>query len=404
MQYVESQIDKEILKDWVNNWNEEKYIVFLKNRFLNVQFDDSFKKQVQLAKLMIVEEKNHIRTVNRWIMDYFYKFDNSSMLIANLFETVLVPSDLYTQKALIKGFDDNIEEKGNIKLMINNKISGNIGEVSDLYFLIFHDNFVQEVKYENDEGTCYAPIHANNIDKYLSIQIWDPEIKDHDDFIQKVLYYCSKILNLNFKRVLFDKLQITKGEAIHHLINIPENNLEKIPLLYYNSSNYTTVPRLIFLSYYQTLEYFYIRANNILLQKNLIDANISDLVLVNFEQVHKALKSYINYDKEKESLKLIIEKSININGFLTMFDKERIDYYTTDNLSYPNLIKIDISTEKRFISTISERIYSVRCSIVHSKGDTAQISFIPDINETIIACEIPLIKNISSKVLEHWSK
>ena len=84
---------------------------------------------------------------------------------------------------MFKGFDNNYSETGNFSLISGEKTIGNIGRVSDWYFTVFYTNFIKEVKKWNEaEKEEFSEIvHANIIDDYLSIKIWAPEIKDHNN-------------------------------------------------------------------------------------------------------------------------------------------------------------------------------------------------------------------------------
>ena len=137
-----------------------------------------------------------------------------------------------------------------------------------------------------------------------------------------------------------------------------------------------------------------------MLQKNLIDASVSDLDSIDYQKVNAAINKYQNGKREKEALKLVLKKAISKDTFIENLSENQIDYYTKGNNQLSNL---DFSTNTTFYTTLSNRIYSVRCSIVHSKGDTEQECYLPNIDEEIIDLEIPLIRKISECVLEAWN-
>ena len=79
--------------------------------------------------------------------------------------------------------------------------------------------------------------------------------------------------------------------------------------------------------------------------------------------------------------------------------KQLLEYYTMENQSYPSVIPINLQED--IISTITRRIYSIRCSLVHSKESSENSNFIPNLNDEILDKEVPLIKFVASKVIEN---
>ena len=323
MLYIDSKIDYALLTEWINTWDEKIYLSFLNKHYADkgFQFDDSFFiRNIQHVKELSRELKDqfNLNLLNSLLIECFFKFDRASMKIANVFETIILPSDIKTKKRMFKGFDNNYYETGSINLFNSEKAIGNIGKVSDRYFTVFYKNFTTEVKKRDDiEREEFEEIvHAHIVDDYLSIKIWDPAIKDYNNTIEQILYLLSKNYNLKFKRATFSPLQMTEGEVIYEDMKLPQENIEQTPLLFYNSANYSTVPRLRFLSYYQAIEYYFVQASNMLLQRDLIDANITDLNSVDYKKINKAINKYQKSKKEKESLKLVLERAITKDIFI----------------------------------------------------------------------------------------
>ena len=64
-------------------------------------------------------------------------------------------------------------------------------------------------------------------------------------------------------------------------------------------------------------------------------------------------------------------------------------------------VVIPITLQEDIINKISRRIYSIRCSLVHSKEAPENSNFIPNLNDEILDKEVPLIKFVASKVIEN---
>jgi hypothetical protein len=415
MLYGERNIDNKCFVDWVKEWDEKVYLDFWRNLLVKNPADlkdfpeADFVKEIQNLKNLCVnlEKTNDIEdcyykllpVLNDAMFQCYFRCGNSSIKVANFYEMLLLPADIITHKSLICGFD--LEERfyGNIDLYDNDIVIGNIGQMSDLYWHVFYYQYILE----NENGGIN---HAHDHSNYLTLQIWDKLPEDNLDFyIEGILYNCSTKLGLNFKKVEFNELQLTRGEINEYRIDLNTKSLEYPPLLYFNSAAYNPVPRLKFLAFYQVIEYFYIRANNILLQKSLIEANISDKDGVDFKKVHAAINSFKSYSSEKQALKLVLQEALDIEKFKNWLDKDYrlLNYYTKINNECPNLKPINFNDNKSCISSIGERVYSTRCSIVHSKGDIEEFLFTPGLNDTLLDKEIPLIKTLAIIVLEKWS-
>ena len=62
------------------------------------------------------------------------------------------------------------------------------------------------------------------------------------------------------------------------------------------------------------------------------------------------------------------------------------------------------AADDKLISSLAERIYFFRCAIAHAKGDADMYMAIPEISDTIICGELPLLKKLSFKALQVWGR
>ena len=415
MMYAERKIDNSSYKEWVSSWDEDKFITFIQQKFpelsnsLIEQISYPIKASKQVCNIFDGNEEDCLsyqirKLFSPAIFECYYKFDNSTLAVANLYETLILPSDLRTQKCLMKGYESEYIETGKIDIKFNGNIIGEIGEMSDLYWTVFNDKFIREFSFELDnetESLQFTRTHDHK--QYLTLQIWNSTVfNDFNIFLEEILYYVSNKFNLNFKRAFFDDLQLNEGDNSTYEINLESKILEKTPLLYFNSANYSPLPRIVFLAYYQVIEYFYVRANNLLFQRNLIEANIENINSVDFQLVRKYVKTFQDNSTEQNALKLVLKQSVSLSQFKTWLTED-FQYMMNLDPNIPQINPININEESKFYLSLSQRIYTVRCSIVHAKGDTEKLMLVPMISEEIVRKELPLIKFIAAKTIEVWS-
>ena len=175
---------------------------------------------------------------------------------------------------------------------------------------------------------------------------------------------------------------------------------EEIPMFYLSNANIVNDERFKFLSYYQVIEYFFVRAQNNFFLNELKNINLNK---VNHNELRKALRNYKNKSNEKDALNLVLEWAIDdIQNLITWINsnQEYIDTYCK-SIEY----KIDLSKSKdKIITKLTERIYGYRCSIAHAKGDVEEYTAIPSISKEKITAELPLVKYLAYEVIAHCSK
>ena len=75
-------------------------------------------------------------------------------------------------------------------------------------------------------------------------------------------------------------------------------------MFYLSNANTINDERFKFLSYYQVIEYFFVRAQNNFFLNELKNINLNK---VNHNELRKALRNYKNKSNEKDALKLVLE-------------------------------------------------------------------------------------------------
>lgn len=324
----------------------------------------------------------------------FFRVGNNAIRIANYYECMVIPSNMKTYKKIIKGVD--YQEIGSVKLYDGKRCIGEIGAKSDLMWSVFYDYFINIGKWGEITHT-----HTNH-ERYLSIQLFDIEFLSNDEIcrmINEILLKVSMEHDLDFSVVEMDAIYKLEGEAKTYGIQFHSLEFEYIPALYLINALNTREARLAYLSYYQVLEYFFVRAQNYYF---LNEYGALSMPAVNHNELRKVLHKYKNILNERESLKLVLTRSLDISKFKSWIlqDKNRVNKYCN---SQKNSIDITKSDEK-IVGRLGERIYSMRCSIAHSKGDVDEYIAVPTVSDSEISLEIELIKYAAYEALKACSE
>ena len=324
----------------------------------------------------------------------FFRVGNNAIRIANYYECMVIPSNMKTYKKIIKGVD--YQEIGSVKLYDGKRCIGEIGAKSDLMWSVFYDYFINIGKWGEITHT-----HTNH-ERYLSIQLFDIEFLSNDEIcrmINEILLKVSMEHDLDFSVVEMDAIYKLEGEAKTYGIQFHSLEFEYIPALYLINALNTREARLAYLSYYQVLEYFFVRAQNYYF---LNEYGALSMPAVNHNELRKVLHKYKNILNERESLKLVLTRSLDISKFKSWIlqDKNRVNKYCN---SQKNSIDITKSDEK-IVGRLGERIYSMRCSIAHAKGDVDEYIAVPTVSDSEISLEIELIKYAAYEALKACSE
>ena len=324
----------------------------------------------------------------------FFRVGNNAIRIANYYECMVIPSNMKTYKKIIKGVD--YQEIGSVKLYDGKRCIGEIGAKSDLMWSVFYDYFINIGKWGEITHT-----HTNH-ERYLSIQLFDIEFLSNDEIcrmINEILLKVSMEHDLDFSVVEMDAIYKLEGEAKTYGIQFHSLEFEYIPALYLINALHAKEARLAYLSYYQVLEYFFVRAQNYYF---LNEYGALSMPAVNHNELRKVLHKYKNILNERESLKLVLTRSLDISKFKSWIlqDKNRVNKYCN---SQKNSIDITNSDEK-IVGRLGERIYSMRCSIAHAKGDVDEYIAVPTVSDSEISLEIELIKYAAYEALKACSE
>lgn len=402
--YGHTYININSLKRWVNSLSVDE-IQSVDVGGYNLEIKDETKELLELQLQGFSECINRMHEGDDWrkyegiishaFYNAFIRLDNSSIRMGDFYECLIEPSNLKTYKKIIKGFDYLDIGTIHMKDSAGNAVAS-IGEKSDLIWEVFYGYFVNE----NEDGSI-DHVYSNH-EKYLSIQLFNVEALSKEEIVARVdeiLLHVSMVYDMDFKVFEVDSLIKCEGEAPILRVEYTPTGFEEVPMFYLSNANNTNDERFKFLSYYQVIEYFFVRAQNYYFLEELKSIDMNN---VNHNELRKILANYKKVTNEREALKLVLKRAIDIPKFKTWINSnsEHFDIYCRSQ-GY----KIDLSKEdKKIISNIVERVYGYRCSIAHAKGDVEEYIAIPNISRKIIAAEIPLVKYLAYEVIKNCSE
>lgn len=390
--YAHTSVKLDLLKEWSRNLDVDEVIkrtgLGLHGKYSNEAICrdmlDGFQRFVEDLKEGD-DWRNATHIINRPLMPALFKVADNAIRVANYYEILIEASDVATKKKLIKGFD--YLDVGYLHIKDGNEFIATIGEKSDLIWAVLFELFIKEDMYSINHT---LPQHES----IMALQMYDVWCMTDDEIrkmVDEILFKCSTELDMHFKIVHLDERITEEGVSGYYELPTTMGEYEHIPMMYFNNAFASEDIRMQFLSYYQVLEFFFVRAQNY----ELIDRLNAESLLtlpVRHNDLRKVLKSYKNSTTEIESLKLVLKKAILVDDFKTWVNEcpERIERYTNSDIS-----EIDIkltATDEKIISKLATRIYYYRCSIAHAKGDIDEFVALPDVSGDEIKQEIPLVR------------
>lgn len=400
---IENHVNIEALKRWVNRLSVDTIsqveiggnLIKLENQTLEIikiQIEE-FSKIINCLK-QGDEWSTYPSSISTLFYNIFIRIDNSSIRIADFYECLIVPSNIKTYKKIIQGFDYIDVGSINIRDDHGNRIA-TIGIKSDLIWTTFHEYFITENKYGRINHSY------SNHEQYLSIQLFDVEgfeLNELYSIVNEILLCVSMEYDMDFKIFEVDSMYKQIGDNLVYNMNYATTGFEQIPMLYLTNAINSADERLSYLSYYQVIEYFFVRAQN---YSFLNKFSIIDIHNVNHNELRKVLVDYKKVSTERAALKLVLLSAVNITklkNWLSSNSKNHEIYCNSD------VLKIDTSkTDIKVTEQLVERVYAYRCSIAHSKGDVEEYIAIPSLSRKKIANELPLLKYLAFEVISNYS-
>ena len=352
-----------------------------------------------LALLETLKPEDDWRSLQGVLSPLFYnafiRINDNAIRIGDYYECLVTPSNIKTSKRIIKGFD--YQDIGAVHICnSDNNVVGTIGIKSDLIWSVFYDYFM----YEGPDGSIK---HAySNHEAYMSLQLFDVEEytnEEIDTIVNELLLRVSVEHNLDFELVRLDPEYKVEGSDTVYNMQFNTVEYEKVPAFYLSTAFHSKDIRLSYLSYYQVLEYFFVRAQN---YSFLEEYNALISSPVNHSDLRKVLRNYHASTSELNSLKLVLKRSVDISQLKDWLNEDafRLSKYCGEDKPGLDLSKSD----NAIISRLAERIYSYRCAIAHAKGDADMFMAIPTIHDADVYKEIELIRHVACEVLKKCSE
>lgn len=227
---------------------------------------------------------------------------------------------------------------------------------------------------------------------------------------------CNFSFYLAREKVSDNKPEIVRGKlSIDNVRTIPfpktEYNSTAISLYWY-ASMYKSMPLLQFLAFYQVIEFFFPTYTNIEAIKKvrclLKDPSFNMFRDKDIEKIIiNSLPTTRAGSDEREQLKITLKSCIDseeLKKFLRE-DEEMLKHITKKDKELPvsNIPNIDYCNSEDLIACISNRIYDIRCAIVHTKSSQSkeqEAILLPfSRSAEILHYDIKILKFVAKQVL-----
>lgn len=257
----------------------------------------------------------------------------------------------------------------------------------------------------------------------LSIEITNAKVKDNQQAVDILKKYSDSLLfSIDIQKNLFlslvrrqSKRKYARPQKNEMTLEYPRNFYENASIdLFWYARSATRMPLLQFLAYYQSIEFHYPafynadvgrKVKSILKHPSFRVESESDIA-----RVVAIIKSNgKGFASEKEQLKATLKECIDnddIENFINA-DEERSKYFLNTSKS---VSKFSINTQNRveLYNQVADRIYDIRCKIVHTKGEEGNEELdllLPYSKEAdSLQEDIELIRLLAQKVIIYTSK
>ncbi len=195
-------------------------------------------------------------------------------------------------------------------------------------------------------------------------------------------------------------------------ISEPKYEYDNEPIsIYWYAKESKSMPIFQFLAFYQTIEFYFPIYSSLdaklKIQSLIKDPRFNpnrDTDITKIISTIKTSSSGKSFGNEREQLKATIKACIDKSEMKSFFyiDDNRFKFFSENKGKDISKQKISLKNENAdLISEISERIYQIRCRIVHSKASADEMEVLLPYSNAInkLNFDIELIEFISRKVL-----
>ena len=403
--YAHTSVKLDLLKEWTRNLDVEEVIRKSGLGLYGKYSDEKICRELLDGFRSNVENLNEgddwretTLVLNKALMPAIFKVADNAIKVANFYEILVEASDVATKKKLIKGYDSL--DVGYLHIKNGEQFIATIGEKSDLMWAVLFELFIKEDVFSINHT---LPQHESIMALQL-YDVWEKTDEGIRRIVDEIIFKCSTELDMHFKVVHLDKKITKEGVSGYYELHTKIGEYEHIPMMYFNSALAIEDVRIKYLSFYQVAEYYYNRAQNHNLVDTIIAGNYIDATNINHKSLKKALIDYVASTTERESLKLVLKKAINITD-LQRWVQSSADYENRYCHSCNAKMDLDFSKpEDKILGRLMERIYSYRCSIAHAKGDIDEYVALPEASNAEISNELPLIRYVAERVIKSCAR
>jgi len=257
----------------------------------------------------------------------------------------------------------------------------------------------------------------------LSIEITNSKVKNNQQSVDILKKYSDSLFfSIDTQKNLFLSLVRRQSKRKYaHLqkndvsLEFPRNFYENASIdLFWYARSATRMPLLQFLAYYQSIEFHYPafynadvgrKVKSILKHPSFRVENESDIA-----RVVAVIKSNgKGFASEKEQLKATLKECIDNDDIANFINanEERSKHFMNTSKGVSKF-SINIQNPSELYNQVADRIYDIRCKIVHTKGDEGNEELdllLPYSKEADnLQEDIELIRLLAQKVIIYTSK
>lgn len=182
--------------------------------------------------------------------------------------------------------------------------------------------------------------------------------------------------------------------------------------LYLYACSSSSFPLTQFLAFYQSIEVFFPkftheeirnRMSSVLKSPDFQPDDNSDLDRLMAVVTGKKNGGFLD---EKDQLKTVLSACISEDEIRKIIKEENLIEYYENKKTWEKFPKIPVKGKESLIPSICDRIYRIRCAIVHTKfSETGNNTILPfSDDETNIIKDISLLKKIAQQILIYTSR
>lgn len=264
-----------------------------------------------------------------------------------------------------------------------------------------------------DEKLC---LFSNILSNFITIQVYNINENDvgnlkkkANQLINAALFELSLIKDTTLKleeprtRTLFR----FRRDVINKDLDVPNIKYDEDIIKHYSMGLEGSHPVLSFLSFYQVIEGYFIKASNSELikntQKSLIDPRFNIKTESTILELIDNIQKFKSNDNELNQLKIVLNNYIDENKTIEFIKKFEIKkgekYFSGKKLIFGEHLKLILDND-HFITSLANRIYTIRCAIVHSKIDHNNVKYVPSSkNDKTLLLETPLMRFLAEEII-----